>query len=333
MRRLGLCVIGLGRMGRLYVDLISKYINEAKLTAVISRSYTKAEEVCREYGCRPYSDLDKALIDENVDAIVVATPTYTHSDYIIRAAEHHKHVFVEKPIDVDLRRAEEAVRKCRRYGVKLQVGYMRRFEDNYVKAKEVIESGELGEPLIYIGISKDPEPPPPGWLRDPNLSGGLVLDLMSHDFDLAMWYLRDEVVEVYAVGGNYVIKDLGDYDTIVTQLRMSRGGTAVVYGSRKSAYGYDIRCEIHCSLGTVMIGSEANHNLKLCSKYGIKMEGYPWFQRRFMRAYINELKSFINSVLKDEETKVTGEEALKVLKVALAVRKSLEVGKPVKVID
>ncbi len=329
--KVGLCVVGTGRMGKLYMELISKYLNNTYLAAVVSRSLSRAEELCKIYNCRPYDNLEKALMSKDVDAVVIATPTYTHADLIIRSCEYGKHVFVEKPIDVDLIKAEGAVRKCRKYGVKLQVGYMRRFEDSYAKAKEVVDSGVLGEPLVYIGISKDPEPPPPGWLRDPRLSGGLVLDLMSHDIDLAMWYLRDVVTEVYATGGNYVVKDLGDYDTVVAHLRMSRGKSALIYGSRKSTYGYDIRSEIHCSLGTVMIGSEANYNLKVCSSKGITVEGYPWFQRKFLSAYINELNAFINSIINDEEPKVSGEEALRVLKVAIAINESVKSGKPVSI--
>jgi len=333
-----LCVIGLGRMGLLYTEIIATVVKGAELAGVLSRSRGKAGSVASKYGVRAYGCLDEVLRDPGVDGVVVTTPTYTHAEIVARAAEAGKHVFVEKPLDVDVSKAEEAVRAVRRYGVKLLVGYMRRFDDQYLKAKELISEGAIGKPVAYVGISKDPEPPPSGWLRDPNLSGGLVLDLMTHDVDLAHWYLGGEVTEVYAVGDAYLHEDLGrvgDQDLVTAHLRFGNGASATLLASRFSGYGYDVRSEIHGTAGTVFIGSPTPPNHVIVGREG-GLRTYltslsAWFKERFLKAYIKEVEHFTTVIREDKEPLVSGEDALKALKVGVAIRKSLKEGRPIHV--
>ncbi len=326
-REVGLAVVGLGRMGRLYAEIVSRVVEGVRLVAVWSRSRAKCEEVARELGARCVETIEGIARDESVEGVIVATPSYTHADIAAIFVEAGKPVFVEKPIDVDLGKASKLVSLAERKGVPLLVGYMRRFHPDYRRAKEVVESGELGEPVAYVGVSKDPEPPPPGWLRDPRLSGGLVLDLASHDFDLARWFLGEEPIEVYAVGGELCCPGLGDFDTIVATIRFGRK-VATVFSSRKSSYGYDVRSEVHCTEGAVFIGSTHVSTLAIARSQSIAFPGVSWFQKKFFEAYVEEVKHFARVVKGLEKPLVSGVDALKALCVAVAVRRSLEDGKP-----
>ncbi len=247
-------------------------------------------------------------------------------------AEHGKHVFVEKPIDVDIARARRAIEACRRYNVAMLVGYMRRFDRAFIEAKKLVDSGTIGKPIAFTAISKDPEPPPEGWLRDPKLGGGLVLDLMSHDFDLAKWYLGSEPVEVFAHGDAYLfdyMKSVGDYDNVAVFIKFENGSVAMIYGSRSSGYGYDIRCEIHGTEGKVSIGLEYDPSIRLSTSRGTEMRSVEWFQRRFLDAYIEEVRHFVNVVKDLEKPRISPEDALQALRVAIAVRRSIELGWPI----
>ena len=323
--RVGFAVVGLGRMGMLHARLLkSGLISGAELVGVYSRSRGKAIEASSSLGVEYYSSLDELLADKRVDAVVIATPTYTHSEIGIRAAEAGKHVFVEKPIDVDVRAAESLVSACRRAGVKLMVGYMRRFDDAYLQAQDAIRRGVIGTPRTYIGVSRDPEPPPPGWLRDPRLSGGIVLDLMSHDVDLALWLFNAksaDIVDVKASGSPAEVE--GDFVEVAALIEFRGGRRALLYASRFSPYGYDVRCEVHGDRGSVFVGAQYEHSVAVARGGEVVFTGFKWFQERFRRAYIRELEHFTSAIIEDKNPVSGGEEALETLKASLMVARAL----------
>ncbi len=333
MKIVNLAVVGLGRMGRLYVDVVARCVERAKLVAVYTSSKAKCEEIAKPLGAACYNDIGALLRDPRIDGVVVTTPSHTHADVALMAVERGLHVFVEKPIDVDLSKARNLVEKAERMGVHLLVGYMRRFDESYREAKRLVDEGAVGRVVMYVGISRDPEPPPPGWLRDPKLSGGLVLDLMSHDFDLARWFIGSEPVEVYAVGGELHGGGLGDYDEVVTTIRFANGAVAVAMGSRYSPHGYDIRCEVRGTQGSIHVGAMHRHDLAVAKGGGVSYRGFEWFQKRFLNAYTAEIQHFANLILGiDERPLVTGRDALIALAVAKAVRESLTRGTPITVV-
>ncbi len=331
-RTASLGVVGLGRMGRLYAEIVSRSVEGARLVAVFSRTRSRCEEVARELGARCVSSAEEMMRDPEVEGVIVATPSYTHAEMIELAADYGKHVLVEKPIDVDIDRARRAVSRAERSGIKLLVGYMRRFHSSYRRAKELVDEGRIGIPYAYIGVSKDPEPPPPGWLRDPRLSGGLLLDLASHDFDLARWFLGREPIEVYARGGDFHGAGFGDADSAIATIAFEGGAFATVIASRRSPYGYDVRCEIHGTEGAVFVGSRHSYEVSIGGWGRVEYVGIEWFQKRFLEAYTEEVRHFARLVTGVEEKPlVSGRDALKALCVAAAARESMERGAAVRV--
>ncbi len=332
MRNLGFAVVGLGRIGRLHAELLRFRIEGAKLVAVVDVIEELAKSVAEKLGVKYYTDLDRALADESVDAVVIATPTFLHKDMIVQAAKAGKHIFVEKPMTVTSSEAKEVINAVSAAKVKLMVGYMRRFDYSYRKAKEAVERGEIGKVISFISIARDPGPPP-GWAADPSKSGGIFLDQLSHDFDIARWVVG-EVTEVYVVGGNYLyeeIKQRGDLDVVSILFRFENGAQGFIQGTRKSVFGYDLRTEIYGEKGTIYVGSQVDNLFAHGKEIGVVYHGIPWFEKRFLDAYIEELQSFVNAVLSDKEPPITAIDGLRVIQIAEACWRSVKEGKPVAV--
>ncbi len=330
MKTIGFLVAGLGRIGRLHAELLKTKVPGAKLVAVCDVIESLAKQVAEELHVKSYTDYDKALRDPEVEAVVIATPTFLHKDMAIKALEQGKHVFVEKPLTPNLEDAREVVKYVEKSGLKFMVGYMRRFDKYYRKAKEVVSKGELGRVIAFISIARDPAPPP-GWASDPKLSGGIFLDQLSHDFDIARWIVG-EVKEVFVVGGNYISEDIkrkGDLDVVSVIVSFENGAQGYVHGARKNAFGYDLRTEIYCEEGTIFVGTPIDPLLSLGKREGVTYGGVPWFEKRFYEAYIEELKDFVESITSDREPGVTVYDGLKAVEIAEACWKSFREKRPV----
>ncbi len=329
---LGVAVVGLGRIGRLHAELLRFRIERAKLVAVVDVIEDLAKSTAERLGVKYYTDLDKALRDEEINAVVIATPTFLHKDMIIQSAKAGKHIFVEKPMTVTSSEAREVINVINQTKVKLMVGYMRRFDSGYRRAKELVEKGAIGRVISFISIARDPGPPP-GWAADPSKSGGIFLDQLSHDFDIARWIVG-EISEVYVVGGNYMfeeIKKLGDLDAVSILFKFVNGAQGYIQGTRKCAFGYDLRTEIYGEKGTIYVGSHIDNLYAQGTEQGITFYGIPWFEKRFFDAYIAELQAFVDSVIQDKEPPITAIDGLKVTLIAEACWRSYREGKPVEV--
>ncbi len=329
---MGIAVIGLGRIGKVHAEIYRYRVEGAKLVAVVDIKEDLARMMGEKLGVKWYVDYEKALKDPEVDAVVICTPSYIHAEMAVRAAEEDKHIFCEKPLTVEAEDARKCVRAVEKAGVKLQVGYMRRFDYAYRRAKEKIEKGEIGEPLVFMGVSRDPAPPP-GWVADPKLSGGLFLDLMSHDFDAARWLMGAEVEEVYVLAGALVyeqVRAMDDVDTAAVLMKFSGGKIGFVQGSRRSTFGYDIRAEVLGSEGCVFVGSSLDSTFALGTVRGVTFDGHPWFQRRFYDAYVEEDRHFVKVLLEDGEPLVKGVDGLRAVEIAEACWRSYREVRPVK---
>jgi len=333
LRKIGVGVVGLGRIGRVHTEIFASKIENAELVAVMDIVENVARSISEIFKVKYYTDYDKFLRDPNIDAVIICTPTYLHKDMIIKAAENKKHIMVEKPLAVTSSDAEECINKVQKYGVKLQVGYMRRFDYSYRRAKEKIEEGEIGKPVAFIGIARDPAPPP-GWAADPKLSGGIFLDMLSHDFDIARWLMNSDIEEVYVQGKNVFYEEVkmkGDLDMVNIIFKFKNEAQGFIHGSRKSVFGYDLRTEILGTKGTIYIGNIKDDMFALGTHIGIAYYGISWFEKRFYDAFISEDADFINCIIEDKEPLVSGVDGLKVIKIAEACWKSYKLQKPIKI--
>jgi Predicted dehydrogenases and related proteins len=324
MDKTKVCVVGMGRAGRLHAQNFAENIKNAELKAVVDPVEEIAKEAGKEFGVPCYKSLEDALEKEDFDAVIICTPSFTHLPLIVEAAEHGKHILCEKPLTLTLEDADRALRATAK--VKLQVGYMRRFDRYYREAKERIEKGEIGEPLIFTTIAKDPFLPA-GWTGDPSKSGGIFLDMLSHDFDTARWLMGKEVKEVCAKGGNWIYGK--DFDCVSVILEFEKG-IGTIDGCRKCCYGYDLRTEVTGSGGTIFVNSPIDANLAVGNNEGIRPKQAQWFWERFKNAFFEEDLSFVDCIQKDKEVLVTGMDGKRALEIALAAKISAEAGKFIK---
>ncbi|MCX8162184.1 MAG: Gfo/Idh/MocA family oxidoreductase [Candidatus Bathyarchaeota archaeon] len=333
MNHVRYAVIGLGRIGRLHCETLRSRVDKAELAAVCDVSEDLARSMGEKLRVAWYSVYSKVLVDPNIDAVIVATPTFTHKNIVLEALKEGKHVFVEKPLTPSSDEAREIVSAVGKRDLKVMVGYQRRFDYAYRDAKRRIEEGAIGRPVCLVDIARDPQPPS-GWAADPRLSGGIFADMLTHDFDMARWLLDLEVSKVYVSGGSFFYNDLrifGDVDFVNVMLEFEGGVQGFIQGCRRSVYGYDLRTEILGTDGTISIGCSFDHSLYYGTSDGVKFRGAPWFERRFYEAYIEELKSFTEAVLTDSTPQVTVEDGYKALCIADACWRSFREGKAIPV--
>jgi len=251
-KKLNLALIGAGRIGKLHAETIAFRIPEAKLAAITDVQRDAAEAVAQRCTIpRVASDAGEILQDSDIDAVLICSPTNTHADLVIEAARAGKHVFCEKPIDHSIEKVDRALSEVKKAGVKLQVGYNRRFDPNFARVRRAIVSGEIGTPHLMHIISRDPAPPPISYIKN---SGGMFLDMTTHDFDMARFLIGDEVTQIYAAAGVRVdpqIGEAGDVDTAVIVLHFANGAIGTIDNCRKAPYGYDQRVEVLGSRGSI----------------------------------------------------------------------------------
>lgn len=333
MKRLNVALLGAGRMGQVHAELLAS-IPEVAVVAVADPVRENAERgAFLARATRVYLDPAEALEDPEVEAVVIVTPTPSHAPLIREAARRGKAIFCEKPVALDLASTKEALEEVEAKRVPFQIGFQRRFDPGYARAKELLEKGELGRIDQFRAVGRDPAPPPLEYLRH---SGGIVLDMSVHDLDLAR-FLVGEVVEVLAWGAVRVdprIGEIGDWDTVTLLLRFQNGALGVVENSRQAVYGYDIRTEVFGERGKLVV--EALPKTPLY-RYGpeeeVRLDHYHFFMDRFREAYRLELKAFARGVLEGQPLSPGVRDALESLRLALAATKSLKEGRPVRVAE
>jgi myo-inositol 2-dehydrogenase/D-chiro-inositol 1-dehydrogenase len=248
-----------------------------------------------------------------------------------QAAAAGKHIFCEKPIALDLGAIDQALAAVERAGVKLQIGFNRRFDPNFRRAREVVESGKIGTPHILRITSRDPAPPPIAYVK---VSGGIFLDMTIHDFDMARFLIDSEVDEIFAAGGVMVdpaIGEAGDIDTAVITLRYENGVIGTIDNSRKAVYGYDQRVEVFGSEGVVVVSNNTPDTAVVSNATGVH-SSLPlfFFVERYTEAYIAELKAFVECVLQDQAPPVTGIDGRVPVVMGYAAQRSYQENRPVK---
>lgn len=333
--RLSVGVIGLGRLGRVYAADLAQRVPKARLAAVADRQADLAESFAREYGVPKWYRTHQELLDDReVEAVAVITSTSTHREVVSDAARSGKAIFCEKPIALSLAEAEEMVRTAEAAGVFFQMGFQRRFDAGYLAAKEKIEAGIIGTPVLLRSTSRDPYRPPVEFC-DPKVSGGLIADMGIHDFDVARMFLG-EVRSVYAVGGVLAYPELeavGDIDNAVINMVFENGALGVVELSRNAVFGYDIRAEIWGTKGSLQIGYFRQTPILVMRGEGISYDVVPHFMQRFERAYLAQIQDFVENVLSGRPPRVTAADAVAALRISLAATRSCREKRPVEVAE
>lgn len=325
MSQLGVGVIGVGTLGKRHAENVRFVIPEARLVAVADADAQRAAQVAAELGIEhSYDNVEALVARKDVQAVVIASPSKFHASATEAAAAAGKHVFCEKPPALTLEEAEAAMKAVARAGVMLQIGFMRRYDPAYARAKKRIEAGEIGDPIIFKSLGRDRQPPPLSFFKS-GINGTLFSDSAIHDFDLARWLMRDEVAEVHAFAGTTAcpeLAQLGDIDSCVVNLRFARGGIGNVEAFRQSRYGYDIRTEIQGTKGAMQIGYLRQTAELVLTGSGAAYDVVDHWLVRFAEAYLNELREFVRTVLAGGSLKVTGEDGRRALQVALAAERS-----------
>ena len=272
------------------------------------------------------------LDDPEIDAILIGSPSSEHAPQLIECAEAGKHIFCEKPIALNPEIIRNALAEVDKSGVKLQVGFNRRFDPNFSAVQHQVASGALGDPHIIRITSRDPAPPPAEYVAG---SRGMFLDMTIHDFDMVRFLSGSEVTEVHAYGAVLVDPEIGkagDIDTAVISLKFTNGALGIIENSRKAVYGYDQRVEIFGSKGTAMADNNTPTSMVVFNESGtIRDKPLYFFLERYEAAFIDEMKAFVNAIREDKTTAVSGKDGLAPVLIALAAQDSLKRGKPEKV--
>ena len=278
------------------------------------------------------TDPELILSDDEIEAVLVCSPTPTHADLTERAAKRGKHVFCEKPVDLDPERIRRTLSVVADSGVKLQVGFNRRFDPTFARVRKAVADGEIGEIHLVKITSRDPEAPPVEYVRT---SGGIFLDMTIHDFDMVRFLTGSEVEEVYATGSVLIdpaIGEAGDVDTAVTTLKMKNGAIAVIENSRQAVYGYDQRVEVFGSGGSAEAGNETPNRVTVSSRTGVRSDKpLYFFLERYQASFVAELESFFRSIRQDKPTTVGGTDGLMSVLIGLAASRSLAENRPIRV--
>jgi predicted dehydrogenase len=314
---------------------IVRRIPSARLVALCDADVDAMQRAAEELGvARNYIDYREAVSSGDVDAVLIVTPTFLHREIACEAAAHGKHVFLEKPMAITVEECQAINAAAGQAGIKLQVGFMRRFDESFLHAKEILESGAMGRVMIVKSTGRGPGLPPP-WIFDIGKSNGIIAEVNSHDLDSVRWLAGSDVARVYAEAANFKCPEAKEqfpdfYDNIVVTLRFMNQTMGVVDGTCPSHYGYDARVEILCEKGVLFIGSTEQHGVVQVSLDGqVTARAVKSWRDLFREAYVAEIEDFIRCVLDDREPRVTGLDGLRAVEAVVAANASLKTRAPV----
>lgn len=325
-------VLGAGRIGQVHAQAISS-VEGAKLIAIAEPFADAANAMQTKYGCA-IQTIDEILKNSEVEAVVICTPTDTHSDLIEQFCRAGKAVFCEKPVDLDVARANDCMKVVEETNGKLMVGFNRRFDPDFMALKKAVDEGAIGNVEMITITSRDPGAPPADYIKR---SGGIFRDMTIHDFDIARWLLGEEVETVFASGSVLVdpeIGKLGDFDSANVILKTASGKQAIITNSRRATYGYDQRIEVHGSKGAVTANNTAQNNVTIATANGYQDAPLlDFFMSRYTAAYANEIATFVEAIENNKSMPVDGNDGLMALALAEAASQSVVSQKAIKVSD
>jgi myo-inositol 2-dehydrogenase/D-chiro-inositol 1-dehydrogenase len=324
-------LVGTGRIGRVHTQTLIQRVPEADLQVVTDVNAQSARECAQLYGVPKVAEnFEQILADQSIEAVIICSSTDTHAPFIMQAAQAGKHIFCEKPIAADLGKIDAALAAVEKAGVKLMLGFNRRFDPNHQRIKKAILDGEIGTPHLLHIISRDPAPPPIAYVK---VSGGMFFDMTIHDFDMAR-FLLGEVVEIYAAAGVMVdpaIGQAGDIDTAVITLKFANGAIGTIDNSRRAVYGYDQRVEVFGSSGAARSDNLYPNAVTLSSGVSVGRDlPLNFFMDRYLTSYQAELAAFVECVARNTNPPVTGSDGRMPVVMALAALKAYRENRPVR---
>lgn len=328
---LNVAIIGAGRIGKLHAENLVLRIPETNVVTITDVNLPAAQETAARLNIPNVSADYREALKDGIDAVIICSSTDTHTQFIIEAAAAGKHIFCEKPIDLSLKRIDEALAAVDKAGVKLQIGFNRRFDPNFRRVRDAVERGEIGQPHRLHIISRDPAPPPISYVR---VSGGMFVDMTIHDFDMARFLVGAEVDEIYTVAGVLVdpaIGAEGDVDSALIVLKFANGVIGSIENSRQAVYGYDQRVEVFGSGGSISTDNNYPNSATISTAQNVRRDlPLNFFVERYTESYVNEIRAFVDAVVNDKPVPVTGYDGRVPVVMARAARKSHDENRPVK---
>ena len=329
------CLIGVGRAGLIHAGHIHERVKDAQMVALCDTSEKALSEHGQELGVDLlFTDYKQACACPEVDAVIIVTPTFLHCQIATEAARRGKHIFLEKPMAITTDECHQINAEVEKAGVKLQIGFMRRFDEGFMQAKQLLDTGELGRVKLIKSTGRGPGGPGP-WMYDLTQSNGILAEVNSHDFDSVRWLADSDIKRVYAEGENFdcdeARRDYPDfYDNAVVSLRFETGALGCIDGACPAHYGYDARVEILCEKGMISIGytSEQNMTVVNLNEQSIRKPVKTW-RKLFKPAYLAEIEHFIECVRENRTPRVSGEDGLKAVEAVIAANRSMKEGRPV----
>ena len=324
-------VLGVGRIGKMHAELVARQVPGASLAMVQDINAEAAAAVAAEFDVAHTTDVEELLASGDVDAVAICSSTDTHVPLMIAAASAGKAIFCEKPVSLDLAKVDEGLAAVEAGAVPIQIGFNRRFDPAHASVRAAVVDGSVGDLHIVRITSRDPAPPPIAYIK---VSGGLFLDMMIHDFDMARFVTGSEVVDVYAQAAVLVdpaIGEAGDVDTAVVVLTHENGCITSIDNSRQAVYGYDQRVEAFGSGGMAASENPLSHTGMRRSAGGTLSKTLPYFfLDRYIPSYIEEWKAFVSYVTSGGPSPVSAEDGRAPLVIGLAAWKSYREGRPVR---
>ena len=334
--KIGVGVIGVGRAGMIHARNFARGVPNAKLVAVVDPFEAAVQKACRELEVSTsYLDYQEALQDNRIDAIVVVAPTVYHKDIVVAAAKAGKHILCEKPMAMTVAECDEMINAVEANHVKLQIGFMRRFDQSFMYAKERIVDGEIGEVVLVKSLTRGPSIPQ-RWQYDIAKSNGPLAEVNSHDIDTLRWFTESEFKEVYAIAGNYRCPEAKAefpdfYDNVVLTAVFENGMQGCIDGAASARYGYDARTEIVGTKGVIFVGRLQEHDVVVCNKeVGMVTPFVETWRTLFLDAYRQEDQEFIECIVADKTPRVTGIDGKMAVKVVNAGNQSILERRPIR---
>lgn len=326
MKEVRIGIVGLGRLGYIHAGNIASRIRHARLVAACSIRKEELEQASRDFAINPtscYSTFEAMLANEKLDAVAIVSSSDQHCQQVLAALNHGLHVFCEKPLGVTVEECKAVEQAVAKHSDKVfMLGFMRRYDASYQYAKQKIDEGYIGRPILFRSYSVDPDHSIAGTLAYLPHSAGQFLDMAVHDIDLARWMLKSEPQTLYAAGGSYAYPEFEKYndgDNAAAFIQFENQSLAFLLAGRTAPHGYNIETEIIGTKATLRIGSVPQKNLvELLDSNGVRKECSQSFPERFSQAFESEMQEFVNCIVENRKPGITAHDGTRATEIAIA---------------